>query len=428
MREPDLTDGVRISNLIAPVFLPVHRDIKAGLHSEYWLKGGRGSAKSSFVSIEIILGLLRRPEANAIIYRKVAATLRSSVYEQMVWAIDMLGVRPFFRLGVSPLEITCKTTGQKILFRGADDPGKSKSIKLAKGYFGYLWFEELAEFQNIEAVRTIKASVIRGTGKHGAVTFYSYNPPISAGIWVNEESISPEEGRMVHESSYLDVPAAWLGEEFIAEAEALKRSNERAYRHMYLGEVVGTGGQVFGNLDIRDIEDREIEGYGHFYNGLDFGFAVDPDAFGRWAYDPKKSTLLAVSEFYAAGNTIDRLADEVKKQAGREVVRCDSADPRMINELRIRGVNAVGVKKGPGSIEHGMRWLQDMGRIVIDPRRTPNIAREFSKYEYTQDKNGNFLPEYPDRENHLIDSLRYGMEGEIGKRKLVAMDKSKLGL
>ncbi len=423
-----MSEGVRISRLIAPVFLPVHRDIKAARHSEYWLKGGRGSTKSSFVSLEIILGLLKNPEANAIVYRKVAATLRSSVYEQMVWAIDMLGVRGFFKMGVSPLEITYKPTGQKILFRGADDPGKSKSIKLARGYFGYLWFEELAEFQSIEAVRTIKASIIRGTGEHEAVTFCSYNPPITAAAWVNAESMKPVNGRMVHESSYLDVPEEWLGAKFIAEAESLKKSNERAYRHMYLGEVTGTGGQVFRNLEIRAIEDAEINGYERFYNGLDFGFAVDPDAFGRWAYSPKCRALLAMSEYYAAGNTIDRLATEVKRHAGREVVRCDSEDPRMINELRIRGVNAIGVKKGPGSVEHGMRWLEDLGAIIIDPKRTPNIAREFSKYEYAQDKNGNFIPEYPDKENHEIDALRYCMEPEIGKRKLGTMSKSMWGL
>ena len=421
-----MNSGVRISQLIAPVFWPVHRDILARGHKEYWLMGGRGSTKSSFIATEIILGIIRQPEANAIVYRKVAETLRGSVYEELLKVIDRMGLGRFFKARLAPLEIDYIPTGQRILFRGADKPEKSKSTALRRGYFGFLWFEELAEFMGMDDVRTIQASVIRGKGD--AITLYSYNPPMSAGVWVNKEALVPSDGRMVHKSCYLDVPKDWLGEAFIANAEALKQSNELAYRHMYLGEVTGTGGQVFGNLQLRTISDAELDGFGHFYNGLDFGFAVDPDAFGRWAYDPKHRVLMAVGEYYAAGNTIDRLAEAVKRLANREVVRCDSADPRMINELRLRGVNAIGVKKGPGSIEHGMRWMQNLGSIVIDPKRTPNIAREFSAYEYARDRAGNFLPEYPDADNHEIDAARYGMEPEIGKQKLKTMDKRSLGL
>ena len=406
--------SVLLRDLIAPVFLPVHRDIRDCAHSEYWLMGGRGSTKSSFVSLEIVLGLMRAREVNAIVYRKVAATLRESVYEQIKTAVDWLGVSEFFQFRVSPMEIRYKPTGQRILFRGADDPSKSKSIKLSQGYFGFLWFEELSEFQGMNAIRMIKASVLRGGGR--TVTFYTYNPPISAKDWVNEEAMRSEPGRLVHQSSYLDVPPHWLGADFIAQAEALRLSNERAYRHMYLGEVTGSGGQVFDNLEIREIEDGELKSLDRFYSGLDFGFAVDPDAFTRWGYDRRNRTLYAADEFYGAHNTTERLAREVRGRAGNETVRCDSADPRMIAELTHRGVRAVGVTKGPGSVAHGVRWLQDLGRIVIDPRRTPHIAREFSGYEYAPDGSGGFLPEYPDKDNHAIDACRYALEPEIGRR------------
>lgn len=420
---------VRISRLIAAPFLPVHADVKAKKHSEYWLMGGRGSTKSSFVALEIILGLMRTPEANAIVYRKVAATLRESVFEQLTAAIDYLGVREYFKFRVSPMEIRYKPTGQRIIFRGADDPSKSKSIKLSRGFFGFLWFEELAEFQGMEAVRTIKASVIRGTPRgQRAITFYSYNPPISAQNWVNIEAAKLVEGRLVHKSCYLDVPREWLGEEFIAEAEALKASNERAYRHMYRGEITGTGGNVFDNLQIRTITTEELDAQAYFFNGQDFGFAVDPDAFIRVAYDLKKKQIYIASEYYSARTPTDRLAEEIKRRAEHGTVRCDSADPRMINELRSRGINALGVKKGPGSVEHGIRWLQDLSAIVIDPARTPNAAREFKTYEYEQDRNGGFLPEYPDRDNHLIDAARYALEQEIGKKKLKTISKSTLGI
>ena len=406
--------SIRITDLIAPTFLPVHRDVREKAHSEYWLKGGRGSTKSSFAALEIVLGLMRTPGANAIVYRRVAATLRESVYEQIKTAIEWLGVTEFFNCGVSPMEIRYKPTDQRILFRGADDPSKSKSIKLSQGYFGFLWFEELSEFQGMNAIRMIKASVIRGGEK--TVTFYTYNPPVSAKDWVNEEAIRPAPGRLVHASSYLDVPPEWLGADFIAQAEALRMSNERAYRHMYLGEVTGSGGQVFDNLELRRIDDEELAAQERFFNGLDFGFAVDPDAFTRWACDRRSRTLYAVDEFYGAHNSTDKLCREVQRRAGGEQVRCDSADPRMIAELTRRGLRAVGVKKGPGSVEHGVRWLQSLGKIVIDPARTPNIAREFSGYEYVQDGNGGFLPEYPDRDNHAIDSCRYALEPEIGRR------------
>lgn len=419
---------IKVSSLFAPAFLPVHLDLRAEGHDEYWLKGGRGSGKSTFIAREIWLGLLRHPEANAIVYRRVANTLRQSVYEEMTKAAKALGLTPWVQFRLSPLEMKYRPTGQRILFRGADDPGKSKSITLSKGYFGYLWFEELAEFDGPEDVRTIRASVLRGAARQRPVTFMSYNPPMSARAWVNEAALKPETGRLVHASTYLDLPAAWIGESLIRAAENLKETNERAYRHMYLGEVTGSGGQVFDNLELRTITDGDIDVLDKFYNGLDFGFAEDPDAFTRWGWDKGRRRIVAVSEFYGARNSIDALAEAVKARCGRETVRCDNADPRMIAELRRRGVNALAVKKGPGSRDHGFRWLQDLGGIAIDPARTPNIAREFSGYEYRRDKAGNVLSEYPDGDDHTIDSGRYALEPEISLKKLGSIDKRKLGL
>lgn len=406
-----------IYSLIARTFWDVYDDIKRGEHAEYWLKGGRGSTKSSFISLAIVRGLLADHNANAIVYRRVGNTIKDSVYAQMIWAIDMLGLSPWFLCRVSPFEIIYRPTGQRILFRGADDPMKSKSIKLQKGYFRYLWFEELAEFPGMKSIRTIKQSVLRGVDS--AITLYSYNPPRSAQSWVNEEALVPVARRLVHHSTYMDVPREWLKDAFIDEAESLRITNERAWLNEYMGEVTGSGGQVFDNLELRSITDDEIRRFGTFYNGLDFGFAVDPDAFSRWAYDRGARKLYAISEYYGSQTNIDDLSGKIRALAGRELVRCDSADPRMISELKRRGVNAVGVKKGPGSVEHGMRWLQNQGAIVVDPMRTPNIAREFRRYEYMQDRNGNFLSAYPDKDNHQIDSLRYAAEPEIGRRVAV---------
>lgn len=417
---------VRLSELIAPAFYGVHGDMRAGRFSEYFLKGGRGSCKSSFASIELVLCLLRNPEANAIVYRRVAATLRESVFEQILWAISVLGMDGLFEIRRTPLEISCRTTGQRILFRGADDAGKSKSLKLAKGYFAFLWFEEASEFSGMEDIRTIKASVLRGTD--AAVTVYSYNPPVSASNWINAEALLPRPGRRVHHSCYTRVPRAWLGESFIAEAEALRMCNARAYRHMYLGEATGAGGQVFDRLSLRTVMPEELNTFDRFYNGLDFGFAVDPDAFVRAAYDPGRRRLLIADEYFGVRTPVDRLAEEVRARAGGETVHCDSADPRMIQELRARGLAAVGAKKGPGSVREGIRWLQELGEIIIDPARCPNAAREFAGYEYESDGHGGFRADCPDRDNHLIDALRYAMEDCIRRRSAKTLSRNGLGI
>lgn len=424
-----------LSDLIAPAFFELHRDLANARYAEYWLKGGRGSAKSSFISIEIVLGLLRDARANAIVFRKVAATLRESVYEQIIWAIGRLGLERYFKCRLAPLEIVYLPTGQKILFRGADDPGKSKSIKLAKGFFKYLWFEELSEFDEgrdgMEIVRSIKASVFRGgPSRHvrdRCVTFYSYNPPRSQRSWINREALAARADRRVHHSTYLQVPESWLGESFLQEAAHLKAANERAWRHMYLGEATGSGGQVFDNLTLRTISESELDGFHAFYTGLDFGFAVDPDAAIRTAYDPRKRRLMVVAEYCATHTPTDVLAERVKAMAGGEIVRCDSAEPRMIQELRARGVKALGAKKGPGSVAHGIRWLQELSEIVIDPAQCPHAAQEFAAYEYADDGRGGFSADYPDRDNHLIDATRYALEEVIARREAKSVDRRALG-
>ena len=416
---------INANSLMAPTFQSVMRDLYAGNHREYWLKGGRSSTKSSFISLMIVLGLLQDRNANAIIYRKVGNTVKDSVYAQMIWAIDVLGCAGLFVYRKSPYEIICKQTGQRIMFRGADDPVKSKSIKLTQGYFKYLWFEELSEFRGMEDVRMIMQSVFRGVEQ--GITFYSYNPPRTTANWVNQQALVPVPGRLVHHSTYLDVPREWLKDTFIDLAETVKATNERAYRNEYLGEPTGTGGNVFDNLELRELT-KEEQDIATLYCGLDFGFAVDPDAFIKVGYDQRLRKVIVLDEFYGIKNSTERLCDEVRKRAGRLPVRCDSADPRMISELTNRGIQAIGVKKGAGSVEHGIRWLQDCGGIVIDPKRTPNAAREFASYEYMPDNNGGFISAYPDKDNHTIDSLRYAAEPLIGMRRLQTMSKSSLGL
>lgn len=417
---------VRLSALIPPAFRDVHRDICAGGHRVYVLAGGRGSGKSSFASIELWLWLLRHPGANAVVYRKVAATLKRSVYEQLIWAADALGIGACVTARLTPLELELTPTGQRVLFCGADDPGKSKSLKLRRGHFGFLWFEEAAEFAGMGDLRTISASIIRGAGE--AVTLLSYNPPAGARAWINREMIVDAPGRLFHRSDYRDMPEGWLGEGFLAAAEALRRSDERAWRQMYLGEVTGTGGQVFENLNVRPITAEERTGAGRIVCGLDFGFAADPDAFIRAGYDRKRRVLMLLDEFSGVRVPSERLCAEVKARAADALVRCDAAEPRMIAALRTAGVRAVAAKKGAGSVREGIRFLQQLSAIVIDPARCPRAAREFSAYEYLRDGEGEFIPDCPDRDNHTIDAVRYALEDEIRAREARTIRREETGI
>lgn len=416
------TKTTRLSNVIAPSFYPVHKAIKAGQYTHYWLKGGRGSTKSTFAAVEIVLGIMRDPTANAVGLRKVKDTVEGSVYEQIAWAIEALGVEYYWHISKSPHRFIYLPTGQRILFRGADNPKKIKSIKFRRGYCKYIWFEELDEFNGVEEIRMINQSLMRG-GKD-FVVFYSYNPPKSAANWVNTEVQLTRPDRLIHHSSYLDVPREWLGDVFITEAEHLRLTKPKHYEHEYLGEVTGTGGEVFENVQIRRISDEEIKEFEVVRRGLDFGYAIDPLSYGTMAYNRKYKRLYIFHEVYAVGMSNSKLNDEiVKENKANEPIYADSAEPKSINELRQYGRRVIAVKKGPDSVEYGIKFLQDLEAIIIDDQRCPETAREFLGYELEKDAQGNFKASFPDKNNHSIDMVRYGMNQECMKHREQARKK-----
>jgi PBSX family phage terminase large subunit len=403
---------MNLSKVIAPSFYGVHKDIKQGLHTEYMLPGGRGSCKSSFVGgIEIPLGIMEDSDANAVCLRKVKDTLKDSVYEQIVWGIELLGVSEYWHQSVSPLELTYIPTGQKIKFRGADKPKKIKSIKFAKGYCKYIWYEELDEFSGMEEIRMINQSLMRGGKKF--VVFYTYNPPKSVNNWVNTEVKLTRPDRLTHHTTYLTVPREWLGEQFFIEAEHLKQTKSESYKHEYLGEVTGTGGEVFNNITIRKITDEEIQGFYNIKRGLDFGYAADPCNYGPVHYDRKHKRLYVYSEIHKAGmSNHDLYLGILQENKNNEPIYADSAEPRTINELRQYGLRVIPVKKGPDSVYYGIKFLQDLEEIIIDDIRCPETAKEFINYELEKDTNGNFKAGYPDKNNHGIDRVRYALNDE----------------
>lgn len=403
---------MKLSEALAPAFWSLHRDIQQHGHTFYWLKGGRGSGKSSFISLEILLVLLRHKDRHAVILRKVGRSLKTSVYAQIQWAIERLGLMDtgLFICKKSPLEIIYRPTGQILYFFGVDDPMKIKSIKPPNGYIGIVWLEEADQFLGMDEIRNLNQSLLRGGKEY--IEFVSFNPPKSRDHWINAELFVDDAARLVHASTYRDMPVAWLGEQFFLEAEKLKAHNERAYRHEYLGEATGTGGAVFENVADRRMTDAEIAAFGRVYHGLDFGFAVDPLAFLSCAYDRKREDVYIFEEIYEQRLSNSRATARIRPLAGQNVIYADSAEPKSIAEMKGLGLRIFGARKGRDSVAHGIKWLQDRAHIYIDKVRCPHTYREFVTYAYERNREGQFISAYPDRNNHTIDAARYAL-GEV---------------
>lgn len=403
-----MMSDIRLSEKIGSAFYDVAHDVFHHGHTHYDFSGGRGSLKSSTVSVLVPLLLINNPGTHALVLRKVANTIRDSVYAQYIWAIGELGMAAYWEAKVSPMELIYKPTGQKIMFRGADDPMKIKSIKVPFGYIAVTHFEEKDQFAGRAEIRTILQSTMRGGSKYW--NFESYNPPISRDNWANKDSLEERTDRLCHKSTYLQAPPEWLGEQFLAEAEHLKATDERAYQHEYLGIPVGTGGNVFDNLELREITDEEMSHFDRIYQGVDWGWFPDPFAFIRLHYDRARETIYLMDEIYQNKLTNEASGNIIIQRGYKDAyITCDSAEPKSVTDYRAMGLQAKAAVKGPGSVDYGMKWLQRR-KIVIDRKRTPNAYNEFVNYEYDRNKDGDIISGYPDENNHLIDATRYAVE------------------
>lgn len=383
-------------------------------------KGGRGSGKSSDVS-HIMLQLIMRYPLNAVVIRKVDNTLVTSVYEQIKWAIEQQQVSHLFKVMKSPLEIQYIPRGNKIIFRGAQNPERLKSLKDSKFPYAIAWIEELAEFKTEDEVTTITNSLLRGELDDGLFYkfFFTYNPPKRKTSWVNKkyETVFQPPNTFVHHSTYLDNP--YIAQAFKDEAEAQRVKNEKRYRWEYLGEAIGSGVVPFDNLEFREIPDEEYNTFDNFRQGVDYGYATDPLAFVRWHYDKKRNTIYAMEEIYGVKMSNKKLSENMYKIKAEEHHTISEVSPKDIDELKFEhGIyNIKQAKKGPGSVEYGEKWLDDLDAIVIDPKRTPNIAREFENIDYETDRDGNPKARLVDVDNHTIDATRYAFENDMKKRR-----------
>ena len=420
---------ISFKDIFAPSFWEAWNDFLNHKYNEMWFTGGRGSTKSSFVTMCIVLGMIRDAKyayqrkqmgdkrwisymTHAIVYRKIAADLRISVYNQFIWSIEKLGLTDKFKFSVSPLRITYKATGQMIDFRGLDDPIKSKSIKAPFGFYKYNFFEELNQFDGIEEVRSVRQSIERGGpgGEHGAfVHLAAFNPPEQLLAWANFEARKIVPGRKVYHSDYRSVPVSWLSEQFFRQAEILRLDNEQKYRHEYLGEATGTGGNIFTNVVDRRITDAEIEANSdNLLWGCDFGMTDPTVLCGCW-YSELERSIYCAFEVYKSGMLLDEIATRFRNtHRGWNWIMADSASPQMIMELENRGLPILPVSKVRDSIFHGLQWLRSLRHIYVDQLRCPNAFQELTLYEFQKLKGTDQFTERPVAGNdHYIDSLRY---------------------
>lgn len=416
-----MAETKRLSELLTPAFYGLWRSTFNKNILTIVEKGGRASGKTVDISI-VLIQLVMRYEANALVVRKVGNTLYDSVYQDLKKATELSGVAHLFDFKRSPMEIIFKPMRNKISFRGADDPDKIKGLANSSYPYAWVWFEEAAEFRTEEEISVIISSIVREKLKEPLQykIFLSYNPPKRKQNWVNKkfESQFVDDRTVVHHSTYLDNP--YISDEFITRVEATKASNPRKYEHEFLGKPIGSGVQPFENLRFEGISDDFVANADNIRSAVDFGYATDPLAFVRWHYDKKHKAIYALDELYGQKISNRKLAEWLKSRGySSNEIFADSAEPKSIAELKQEfGVPRIkGVKKGPDSVEFGERWLDDLEAIVIDPKRTPNIAWEFENIDYQVDRDGNPKARLADEDNHAIDATRYAFSEDMYSKK-----------
>lgn len=405
----------KLSEIILPAFHDFWKAVKSSAYTFYAAKGGRNSSKSTTISIACILMLIENP-INILVMRKTANTMEKSVYEQLKKATILLGVQDSFTFKKSPLGIVYNKRGNEIIFRGADDSTKIKSITTANFPITTIWIEELDQFKTENEVQTIIDSILREKLPDGMKykILYSYNPPKRKQNWVNKkfETQFIPKNVYIHHSDYRC--NKYLSEQTLQEIDILKETNIKKYNWLYLGEPSGGGIVPFENLTFRPITDEEIKIFENIRQGIDWGYATHPFSFGRFHYDLNKTKLYLYDEVFGVQLSNRFVAEEIKKKGyGYELITADCAEPKSISEMKDHGLKITGAKKGAGSVEYGEKWLNDLSEIIIDPVRCPGAAKQFEDIDYKVDRDGNLKAELEDVENDAIDMTRYAMERDM---------------
>ena len=377
-------------------------------------KGGRGSIKSNFWGDLAYETIRQDPQAHIVYTRRYKVDLRGSVYNQFMKTVIRYNDLDNWDFKQSPMCAVYKPTGQTVMFVGADKPISLKSLNVPFGYVKMLIHEECDEMAGVEQMDNIEDTFLRSDTP--ALDIKIFNPPKSKNNFMNEyveECRNKPQTRICH-SYYYNVPVKWLGKRFFERAEWFKAHKPLYYRNNYMGEVTGTGGGIFDNVEERTITDAEIENMPFFYHGLDFGFE-HPQTFQKAWYDEDMDTLYCVDEVYAKKCKNSTFARKIKKYITEEII-CDSARPDAIAELQDWGFNAIGAKKRWGSgkgRDYCWEWLQQTTKIVVDPERCPHLAHELTTLEHEQLADGSFSDAYPKLDEDCVMALIYGLNRVI---------------
>lgn len=402
-------------NISPKVFNEIYLKHMMGNQNRYQIYyGGSSSGKSYSLAQRTVLDVLKG--RNYLIVRNVQNTIRRSVFNEITKAISSFKLVEYFDINKSDLVITCKLNQKQILFAGLDDPEKIKSITPINGVITDVWVEEATEC-DYKAVKQLDKR-LRGQSKHKKRLTLSFNPILQDhwlyteyfGIWDDSRQYVENDDVSILKTTYKD--NRFLTQDDIS---ALENETDQYYYEVYtLGNWGVLGAVIFKNWRVEDLSDV-VKTFDKVRHGLDFGFADDPNALISCHYDKSRKRLFVFDEVYASDLTNDEIAEMIRPKVESRLVVCDSSEPKTIKELQKRKINAIGAKKGPGSIEAGIRFLQGL-EIIIDTKCT-NTKMEFSKYKWREDKNGNVLPVPVDKDNHLIDALRYSLEDELGQKR-----------
>lgn len=382
--------------------------------------GGASSGKSVFLAQRAVADMLQGGR-NYLVVRQVGRTLRGSVYTEIAKVIIQWDLQGFFTISKSDMLITC-ANGYQIIFGGLDDVEKLKSLTPLKGVITDIWAEESTELERASLKQLYKRQR-GGDPKVPKRMVLSFNPVLKSHwiyedffskiAWADDQTSYSSDGLTILKTTYKD-------NKFLAPADIADLENETDsyYYNVYTCGNWGTlGAVIFTNWKTADLSDAD----GDYYLpeaqrtnrriGLDFGFSADPAAMAVTHYDKAHKRIYVYDELYQTGMTNDVLADEVKKLVARDYVTCDSAEPKSIAELNQFGVNAMGAKKGKDSVVFGIQWLQQQ-EIIVD-KRCINMRNELQQYKWKEDASGRALRVPVDRNNHLIDGLRYAFEDDM---------------
>ena len=389
-----------------PVYIPFLKDTT---YTQIYY-GGSSSGKSYFLAQRCILDMLQGGH-NYLIVRKVARTVRKSVYNEITKAISFFRVGKLFSDNKSEMVIT-GPNGFQIMFAGLDDVEKVKSITPARGVITDIWVEEATETEYGD-IKQLKKR-LRGLAAVSKRIIMSFNPVYQT-HWIYKEYFEKRwsgSKPSYHDDTLTILKTTYKDNVFLTDGDKRELESEKDpyFRDVYTNGNWGVLGKViFKNWHVEHIDPG---GFDTFQNGLDFGFADDPAALIRSHYDERANTLYIIDARYLRGLTNDLLAAEIVNLCGQEVVVCDSAEPKSIAELRQYGVTAIPTEKGKDSVNFGIQWLQKL-RIVVN-ENLPELVNELTVYKWDEDKDGNVLPRPVDRDNHLIDALRYSLFREMG--------------